>query len=60
LLWFTLYQHSLHTLAFSLVVTAIAFALARQRRKTGILALVSFHLHLFEDVLGSRGTDGYS
>jgi inner membrane protein len=59
LLWFTLYHHSLHTLAFGLVVAAIAFALARQRRKTGILALVSFHLHLFEDVLGSRGPEGY-
>ena len=28
-------------------------------RKTGLLALLSFHLHLFEDVLGSRGPDGY-
>jgi hypothetical protein len=55
LLWFTLYHHSLHTLAFSLAVAAFAFAVARQRWKTGLLALVSFHLHLFEDVLGSRG-----
>jgi membrane-bound metal-dependent hydrolase YbcI (DUF457 family) len=59
LLWFTLYHHSLHTLAFSLVVAAIAFALARQRWKTALLALASFHLHLFEDILGSRGPDGY-
>jgi inner membrane protein len=59
LLWFTLYHHSLHTLAFSLFVAALAFALARQRWKAGILGLVSFHLHLFEDVLGSRGPDGY-
>jgi len=59
LLWFTLYHHSLHTLAFSLVVAAVAFALARQRWKTAFLALLSFHLHLFEDILGSRGPDGY-
>jgi len=59
LLWFTLYHHSLHTLAFSVVVGILAFALSRQRWKTGIFALVSFHLHLFEDVLGSRGPDGY-
>jgi membrane-bound metal-dependent hydrolase YbcI (DUF457 family) len=59
LLWFTLYHHSLHTLTFSLVVAAVAFALARKRWKTGIFALVSFHLHLFEDLLGSRGPDGY-
>ncbi len=25
---------------------------------TGILALLSFHVHLFEDILGSRGPDG--
>ena len=31
LLWFTLYHHSLHTLAFALVVAAVALALARQR-----------------------------
>jgi len=59
LLWFTLYHHSLHTLAFSLVVAAAGFALAQQRWKTALLALASFHLHLFEDVLGSRGPDGY-
>lgn len=28
LLWFTLYHHALHNLAFALVVTAMAFALA--------------------------------
>ena len=59
LLWFTLYHHSLHTLAFSLVVAAVAFVLARQRWKTTLLALASFHLHLLEDVLGSRGPDSY-
>ncbi len=59
LLWFTLYHHSLHTLAFSVAVAVIAFALARQRWKTALLSLASFHLHLFEDILGSRGPDGY-
>ena len=59
LLWFTLYHHSLHNLAFALVVAAVSFALARRKWMTGLLALLSFHLHLFEDVLGSRGPDGY-
>lgn len=59
LLWFTLYHHSLHSLAFATVVAALAFALATQQWKTGLLAFVSFHLHLFEDVLGSCGPDGY-
>jgi len=59
LLWFTRYHHSLHNLAFALVVAAAAFAFAGQQWKTGLLALASFHLHLFEDLLGSRGPDGY-
>jgi len=59
LLWFSLYHHSLHNLAFALVIAAIVFAGAAQKWKTGLLALLSFHLHLFEDVLGSRGPDGY-
>jgi membrane-bound metal-dependent hydrolase YbcI (DUF457 family) len=59
LLWFTLYHHSLHTLLFACIIAAVAFALAAQKWKTAILSLLSFHLHLFEDVLGSRGPDGY-
>src|SRR5260370_11676385 len=59
LLWFSLYHHSLHNLAFALVIAAVAFALAAQKWKTGVLALLSFHIHLFEDVLGSRGPEGY-
>jgi inner membrane protein len=58
LLWFSMYHHSLHNLAFGLVVAAVAFALANRKWKTGLLAFVSFHLHLFEDLLGSRGPDG--
>ncbi len=59
LLWFTLYHHSLHNLAFALVVSAVAFVTATRKWATALLALVSFHLHLFEDILGSRGPDGY-
>jgi hypothetical protein len=44
---------------FALVIAALAFALAVQKWKTGLLALLSFHVHLFEDVLGTRGPDGY-
>ena len=59
LLWFSLYHHSLHNLAFALVIGVIATALAKQKWKTGLLAFLSFHLHLVEDTLGSRGPDGY-
>jgi len=59
LLWFSQYHHSLHNLAFAVVIAAIAFALATQKWETGLLAFLSFHVHLFEDVLGSRGPEGY-
>ncbi len=58
LLWFSLYHHSLHTLAFAFVIALIAF-LAAQKWKVGFLVFVSFHLHLIEDLAGSRGPDGY-
>ena len=59
LLWFSLYHHTLHTLLFSFVVSAFSALLASRKWKTGLLALVSFHIHLLEDILGSRGQDGY-
>jgi inner membrane protein len=58
LLWFSLYHHSLHNLTFAVVVAAVAFAIATRKWVTGLLVLLSFHLHLLEDVLGSRGPDG--
>ncbi len=57
--WFSSFHHSLHTLLFALVVAAGAALIANQRWKTAGLALLSFHLHLFEDLLGSRGPEGY-
>jgi inner membrane protein len=59
LLWFSLYHHALHNLMFALVVAALAFALAIEKWKAAFLALLSFHLHLLEDILGSRGPEGY-
>ena len=57
LLWFSQYHHSLHTLLFAVVTSFVALALTR-RWGTAALAFVSFHLHLLEDLLGSRGPDG--
>jgi hypothetical protein len=56
---FSTYHHRLHNLAFGLAVAGVSFALARHRGMTGLLALLSFHVHLFEDVLGAQGPDGY-
>jgi inner membrane protein len=58
LLWFSRYHHSLHTLLFAVVATLLAYALAGQRWKTARMCFLGFHLHLFEDLLGSRGPDG--
>lgn len=57
--WFSLYHHQLHNLGFALLIAALALTLANRRWVTGGMALVSFHLHLFEDIIGARGPDGY-
>ena len=57
--WFTLYHHALHTLLFAVAVSVVALALADQRWKTTALAFLTFHIHLIEDLIGSRGPDGY-
>ena len=58
LLWFSQYHHSLHNLIFALAVSALAFVIAREKWKASALCFVGFHLHLLEDLLGSRGPDG--
>ena len=58
--WYDQFHHVLgHNLCFALVVTALAFVLANQRRLVAALSFVSFHLHLLGDLVGSRGPDGY-
>ena len=58
LLWFSRYHHSWHSLVFALVVSSLAFALAEKKWTTALACLLGFHVHLFEDLLGSRGPDG--
>src|SRR5260221_3290431 len=68
LLWFTQYHHSLHTLAFALVVTFVAFLLSARANRargqivhpwtTALLVFLSFHLHLLCDLVGALGPDG--
>lgn len=75
LLWFSLYHHSLHNLAFALVCTLAAFLFVRTQGQpkpglsgqpvsthpwlTTLLVFLSFHLHLLCDLVGARGPDGY-
>ncbi|MBZ5629036.1 MAG: metal-dependent hydrolase [Acidobacteriia bacterium] len=55
LTWLSDYHHMLHNVAFALLVSVAAFALATRRWKTALFALLAFHVHLLEDVAGSRG-----
>src|ERR1700731_2981433 len=60
LLWFSQYHHALHTLLFALVVSVCAFCISNRRWISASLAFVAFHLHLLEDLVGSRGPDGFN
>jgi inner membrane protein len=60
LLWFSQYHHALHTLLFALFVSACAFFISKRKWLSASLAFVAFHLHLLEDLVGSRGPDGFS
>lgn len=54
------YHHILgHNIGFGLALAAAAFALSTKRRTMGLLVLGTFHLHLFCDLAGARGPDGY-
>src|SRR5258708_7400974 len=53
------YHHILaHNLCFALIVAVVAAILAKQKAKTTLLVLLSFHLHLAADLVGARGPDG--
>ena len=60
MLWFSDYHHALHTLLFALFVSLCAFLISTRKWISATLALVAFHLHLLEDLVGSRGPDGFN
>lgn len=61
--WFSRYHHMFfHNLGFALAVTALVFIVSRRRAgkwRLAALAFLAVHLHLLEDLVGSRGPDGY-
>ena len=61
LLWWSEYHHLLgHNLPFAVLVgVAAAIAARTNRALTASLAFVAVHVHLLEDIAGSRGPDGY-
>src|SRR5919108_3088545 len=60
LMWYSEYHHLLgHNIGFGLLLALIGFTLSVRRWTTAGLVLVSFHLHLLSELLGSRSPDGY-
>lgn len=52
------YHHVLlHGLFGAVIVSAVMAALARRRLRVALLSLLTFHLHLLCDYVGSRGPD---
>lgn len=49
----------MHNGLFGILLTATAFAFAKRRGLSALLAFLGFHLHLLGDIVGSRGPDGY-
>jgi inner membrane protein len=60
LLWYSQYHHLVgHNLLFGLLLAFIAYSLSVRKAITVMLTILSFHLHLLSDLVGSRGADGY-
>jgi hypothetical protein len=60
LYWWSEYHHVLgHNIGFALVTALAVGSLAQRRLLSLVLAVLTFHLHLLGDLVGSRGPDGY-
>lgn len=54
------YHHILgHNIGFGLFLAIVAFAMSTKRWLVSFLVMISFHLHLIGDLLGSKGPEGY-
>jgi inner membrane protein len=58
--WWSKYHHVLgHNIGFGLFLVLITLVVSTRRWITSCLVLLSFHLHLLCDLVGSKGPDGY-
>jgi len=54
------WHHNLHSLPFCIVVSIVAAAFVKgQRVLTFVVAFILFNLHVFCDLIGSKGPDGF-
>ncbi len=57
--WWSDYHHVFcHNIGFGIVLVGICAAFSKRRLATACWACLAFHLHLFCDILGSRGPGG--
>jgi hypothetical protein len=58
--WWSNYHHVLgHNIGFGILMALITFVFSTRRFITSVLVLLSFHLHLLGDLVGSKGPAGY-
>lgn len=54
------FHHSLHNIGFCIVVTILTYFIAKTNKvQVACLSFAVFHLHLFCDLIGSKGPDGH-
>jgi hypothetical protein len=59
LLWFSEYHHKLHTLLFSLIISTAFLFFSKRKVFVFLFSLLVFQIHIFCDIVGARGPDGY-
>ncbi len=58
--WWSEYHHVVcHNIGFGLALAVAAALVASRRVCTTLLVVLTFHVHLVADLVGSRGPDGY-
>ena len=57
-IYYETYHHDWgHGLPAAILITLIVYCLSVEKRKTALLAFMTFHLHLLMDLAGSRGSN---
>ncbi len=58
--WWPDYHHIFaHNISFGIGLFVACLAFGKDKLKTALLSLISFHVHILFDLIGSRGPDDY-